>query len=131
LLFISPSFHSLSLHPVTLIVVHIGVVRNSHIYSGSRFLSSLPVALLLILLPFAPSPSSDNVLGFAERIRVERGQFPGPRIFHTGDVIYGANEPGIHQEIVDMDEAEEALVRIKAEGGKVAGSYKNYNLPSR
>jgi hypothetical protein len=30
-----------------------------------------------------------------------------------------------------MDEAEEALVRIKAEGGKMAGSYKNYLLPSR
>ena len=77
------------------------------------------------------SPSSDNTLGFAERFRMERGQMVGPRIYHTGDIIYGAGAPGIHQDIVSMEEAKSALLRIKAEGGPSSYSYKNYNLPSR
>ena len=55
----------------------------------------------------------------------------GPRIFTVGDVIYGAGEPSLHQDIADMDEARAALIRIKAEGGPASLSYKNYNLPSR
>ena len=54
----------------------------------------------------------------------------GPRIFSVGDIIYGAGG-NIHQDIVDMDEARSALIRIKAEGGPAAISYKNYNIPSR
>jgi len=54
----------------------------------------------------------------------------GPRIFSVGDVIYGA-ALDIHQEIVNMDEAVSALVRIKVEGGPGSISYKNYNIPSR
>ena len=77
------------------------------------------------------SPSSDNVAGFVERSRVERGFGPGPRIFHTGAVIYGAGLSGLHQDIVDVQEARSALLRIKAEGGPATTSYKNYNLPSR
>lgn len=55
----------------------------------------------------------------------------GPRIFQVGGVIYGAGEPELHQDIVDMQEAYSALTRIKAEGGPASFSYKNYNLPSR
>ena len=62
---------------------------------------------------------------------MERGQMVGPRIYHTGDIIYGAGAPGIHQDIVSMDEAKSALIRIKVEGGPSSYSYKNYNLPSR
>ena len=76
------------------------------------------------------SPSADNVLGFAERFRVERGQLVGPRIFQTGNIIYGA-AMNMHQDIVTMDEARSALIRIQAEGGPASFSYKNYNLPSR
>lgn len=77
------------------------------------------------------NPSSDNVDGFVERSRVESGQLNGPRIFHTGEIIYGAGAPGYHQDIHDMDEARSALTRIKVEGGPASFSYKNYNLPSR
>lgn len=80
---------------------------------------------------FTPSPSADNVDGFAERSRVESGQLIGPRIFTVGDIIYGAGSPGIHQDIVDQAEAYSALIRIKAEGGPASISYKNYNIPSR
>ncbi|KZT18244.1 hypothetical protein NEOLEDRAFT_1125603 [Neolentinus lepideus HHB14362 ss-1] len=77
------------------------------------------------------NPSSDTVLGYDERNRLESGQLIGPRIYHVGDIIYGAGIPGIHQDIVDQDEAYSALVRIKAEGGPASFSYKNYNQPSR
>ncbi|KAJ3857343.1 hypothetical protein EV368DRAFT_77833 [Lentinula lateritia] len=77
------------------------------------------------------NPSSDNVDGFVERSRLESGQFVGPRIFHTGDVIYGAGAPGIHADVVDMNDARSTLIRIKAEGGPISTSYKNYNLPIR
>ena len=77
------------------------------------------------------SPSSDNVRGFLERGRVENGGMIGPRIFHTGDVIYGAGYPVIHNDVADMDDAYSALIRIKAEGGPASYSYKNYNQYSR
>ncbi|KAH7914053.1 hypothetical protein BJ138DRAFT_1177560 [Hygrophoropsis aurantiaca] len=77
------------------------------------------------------NPSSDNTLGFVERGLVEGGHMIGPRIFHTGDVIYGGSDYSIHQDIADEAEARSALIRIKAEGGPASFSYKNYNLPSR
>ncbi|KAJ3981233.1 hypothetical protein F5890DRAFT_570495 [Lentinula detonsa] len=77
------------------------------------------------------NPSSDNVNGFVERSRLESGQFLGPRILHTGDVIYGAGAPDIHADVVDMNDAYSTLIRIKAEGGPISTSYKNYNLPIR
>ncbi|KAH7928201.1 hypothetical protein BV22DRAFT_1005502 [Leucogyrophana mollusca] len=77
------------------------------------------------------NPSLDNTLGFIERGLVESGQIIGPRIFHTGDVIYGGSDYTIHQDIADSAEARSALIRIKVEGGPSSFSYKNYNLPSR
>ncbi|OJT07280.1 hypothetical protein TRAPUB_1877 [Trametes pubescens] len=77
------------------------------------------------------NPSADTVLAFSERFRAERGQLVGPRIFQTGTIIYGAGGAGYHQDIVDLDEAKSALLRIKVEGGPSSFSYKNYNLPSR
>ncbi|TRM63712.1 hypothetical protein BD626DRAFT_569086 [Schizophyllum amplum] len=77
------------------------------------------------------NPSTDTVDAFSERVRVERGQIVGPRIFHTGDVIYGAGEAGLHEDIANHQEAYSALIRIKAEGGPFSHSYKNYQLPSR
>ncbi|SJL04872.1 uncharacterized protein ARMOST_08243 [Armillaria ostoyae] len=53
-------------------------------------------------------------------LRVKRGHFVGPRIFQVGDVIYGMGDPGYHQDIVDMDEARSALIRIKVEGGPIS-----------
>ncbi|KAF9555567.1 hypothetical protein CPC08DRAFT_125514 [Agrocybe pediades] len=77
------------------------------------------------------NPSAETVDGFAERSRVENGQMIGPRIFTAGAPLYGGEKRGLHQEIVDMDEAVSALMRIKKEGGSASISFKNYNLPSR
>ncbi|KAI1784218.1 hypothetical protein LXA43DRAFT_1043367 [Ganoderma leucocontextum] len=77
------------------------------------------------------NPSADTVLAFAERFRLERGQLIGPRIFQTGTIIYGAGASIYHEDVVSMEEARSALLRIKVEGGPSSFSYKNYNLPSR
>ncbi|KLO20114.1 hypothetical protein SCHPADRAFT_923945 [Schizopora paradoxa] len=77
------------------------------------------------------SPSSDNVEGFVERGRVENGGMIGPRIYHTGNVIYGAQAPRYHNDVADMHDAISALIRIKVEGGPASYSYKNYNQYSR
>ncbi|KAF8520188.1 hypothetical protein BU17DRAFT_75758 [Hysterangium stoloniferum] len=77
------------------------------------------------------NPSSDNRDGYHERFLVESGKMIGPRIYHTGNIIYGGSEYGIHQDIVNLREARSALLRIKAEGGPSSFSYKNYALPSR
>lgn len=71
------------------------------------------------------------MLGFVERGRVENGGMIGPRIFHTGAVIYGAQLPQYHNDVADMREAHSALLRIKVEGGPASFSYKNYNQYSR
>jgi len=55
----------------------------------------------------------------------------GPRIFHTGSVIYGGGLAELHQDVVNMQEAKSALIRVKAEGGPSSFSYKNYQLPIR
>ncbi|KAH7890028.1 hypothetical protein F5I97DRAFT_626000 [Phlebopus sp. FC_14] len=77
------------------------------------------------------NPSLENSLGFVERARVESGMMVGPRIFHTGQIIYGASSYVYHLDIANTQEAKEALTRIKAEGGPASWSYKNYNLPAR
>lgn len=77
------------------------------------------------------SPSLDNRDGFIQRGLVESGKWIGPRLFHTGNIIYGAGLVPWHQDINDLEEANEALARIKVEGGPASFSYKNYNIPSR
>ena len=94
------------------------------------FFSILRVHSPQLLLPHH-SPSADTVLAFAERFRLERGQLVGPRIFQTGTILYGAGAPVYHEDIVSMEDARSALLRIKVEGGPSSFSYKNYNLPSR
>ncbi|KAF8842538.1 hypothetical protein BDN67DRAFT_965670 [Paxillus ammoniavirescens] len=77
------------------------------------------------------NPSLHNSLGFVERARVESGLMVGPRIFHTGQILYGASSYSWHLDIANTQEAKEALTRIKVEGGPASWSYKNYNLPVR
>ncbi|KAL0576197.1 hypothetical protein V5O48_005764 [Marasmius crinis-equi] len=77
------------------------------------------------------NPSTDTVNTFIERARVESGHFIGPRILHTGSVIYGAADNELHHLAVDMDDARSTLLRIKVEGGPYGISYKNYNQPIR
>ena len=72
-----------------------------------------------------PSASNHEVFGQAEM--VEAGLMVGPRIFSTGFILYGADDPG--RAIVNsLDDARHHLRRMKALG---AFSVKSYMQPRR
>ena len=52
------------------------------------------------------------------------------QIYHTGNVLYGADGPN-RVEINRLEDARQALRRIKKEGGPASFSGKNYNQPVR
>lgn len=91
------------------------------------------------------NPSNDNVDGYVEREMVESGYMLGSRvsyvllyrtwlivfqIYHTGNVLYGADGAN-RVEINRLEDARQALRRIKKEGGPASFSGKNYNQPVR
>ncbi|KAH8646124.1 hypothetical protein BX600DRAFT_420881 [Xylariales sp. PMI_506] len=77
------------------------------------------------------NPASRNVGGCVERHLIEKGRMYGPRVFHTGDVLYGSAQPSVYTEINSRTDAKEALRRIKIEGGDASFSVKNYQLAAR
>ncbi|KAL4964230.1 uncharacterized protein BDV14DRAFT_201007 [Aspergillus stella-maris] len=78
------------------------------------------------------NPASRNVAGYIERHLIDKGRMYGPRVFHTGDVLYGSTQPSVYTEINSLQDARDALLRIRDEGGRdLALSAKNYQLPSR
>lgn len=77
------------------------------------------------------NPSSKNVAGMAERARIEKGRMYGPRVYHTGDVLYGSTQPNVYTEINSLADARSALLRVKVEGGNACFSVKNYQLAAR
>lgn len=77
------------------------------------------------------NPASKNVLGMVERGLIEKGRMYGPRVFHTGDVLYGSTQAPVYTEINSRSDARSALLRIKVEGGKSSFSAKNYQLAAR
>ncbi|KAI0475098.1 hypothetical protein GGR56DRAFT_644561 [Xylariaceae sp. FL0804] len=77
------------------------------------------------------NPASRNVGGWVERHLIEKGRMYGPRVFHTGDVLYGSTQPSVYTEINSRADAKAALARIKAEGGDASFSVKNYQLAAR
>ncbi len=73
-----------------------------------------------------PSSRASEIFAASERQRA--GMLLAPRIFSTGEIIYGAKAPGVYAEINDYDDALAHVRRIKAQGGI---SVKNYNQPRR
>jgi imidazolonepropionase-like amidohydrolase/Tol biopolymer transport system component len=73
-----------------------------------------------------PSSQASTVFAAAERQRA--GLTLGPRIFSTGEIIYGAKAPDVYARIDTYDDALAHVRRIKAQGGI---SVKNYNQPRR
>ncbi|SMQ64566.1 Imidazolonepropionase [Altererythrobacter xiamenensis] len=74
------------------------------------------------------NPSSDATQVFAAAERQQAGEILAPRIFSTGEVIYGAKAPGFFARIDSYEDALAHVRRIKAQGGV---SVKNYNQPRR
>ncbi|MDP4605527.1 MAG: amidohydrolase family protein, partial [Erythrobacter sp.] len=73
-----------------------------------------------------PSSQASTVFATAERQRA--GLTLAPRIFSTGEIIYGAKAPDVYARIDTYEDALAHVRRIKAQGGI---SVKNYNQPRR
>ncbi|WP_380816933.1 amidohydrolase family protein [Sphingomonas hylomeconis] len=73
-----------------------------------------------------PSSSASEIFVAAELQRA--GKIIAPRIFSTGEVIYGAKSPDVYAEIDTYEDALADVRRLKAQG---AYSVKNYNQPRR
>ncbi len=73
-----------------------------------------------------PSNRASQIFAAAERQRA--GMLLAPRIFSTGEIIYGARAPGVYARIDSYEDALAHVRRIKAQGGI---SVKNYNQPRR
>ena len=73
------------------------------------------------------NPSSKATLAFAAAEYARAGKILGPRIFSTGEIIYGAKSP-YFSSVQTLDDALSHVRRLKAQG---AISVKNYNQPRR
>src|SRR3546814_12020546 len=73
-----------------------------------------------------PSSRASEIFVSSEMQRA--GLILAPRIFSTGEVIYGAKAAGVYAEINGYDDALAHVRRLKAQG---AHSAKNYNQPRR
>jgi len=73
-----------------------------------------------------PSARASEIFAAAELQRA--GKIIAPRIFSTGEIIYGAKAAGVYAEINSFDDALAHVRRLKAQG---AMSVKNYNQPRR
>ncbi|TRW17014.1 amidohydrolase family protein [Glacieibacterium frigidum] len=73
-----------------------------------------------------PSSRSAEIFPAAEMQRT--GLILGPRIFSTGEIVYGAKAPDVYAQIDSYDDALAHVRRLKAQG---ANSIKNYNQPRR
>ncbi|TQV72136.1 amidohydrolase family protein [Aliikangiella marina] len=72
-----------------------------------------------------PSNNTQQIFSAAEL--AESGKIVAPRIFSTGTILYGA-EASITAEINSLEDADDHLKRLKAQG---AFSVKSYNQPRR
>jgi imidazolonepropionase-like amidohydrolase/Tol biopolymer transport system component len=73
-----------------------------------------------------PSAQATEIFPAAEMQRA--GKILAPRIFSTGEIIYGAKAADVYAQIDSFDDALAHVRRLKAQG---AQSVKNYNQPRR
>ncbi|MFZ5721175.1 MAG: amidohydrolase family protein [Pseudomonadota bacterium] len=73
-----------------------------------------------------PSSRASEIFAAAEMQRA--GMILGPRIFSTGEIVYGAKQARSYAVIDSFEDALAHVRRLKAQG---AGSVKNYNQPRR
>ena len=73
-----------------------------------------------------PSARSSEIFAAAELQRA--GKIIGPRIFSTGEIVYGAKAADVYAQIDSLDDALAHVRRLKSQG---AYSVKNYNQPRR
>lgn len=73
-----------------------------------------------------PSARASEI--FAAKEMQAAGIILGPRIFSTGEIVYGAKAADVYAQIDSLDDALAHVRRLKAQG---AQSIKNYNQPRR
>ncbi|MFT6006388.1 MAG: imidazolonepropionase-like amidohydrolase/Tol biopolymer transport system component [Pseudoalteromonas tetraodonis] len=73
-----------------------------------------------------PSSQASHIFTASEYQRA--GNQLSPRIYSTGEVVYGAKAPGFYASIESYDDAQEHVFRLAEQG---AHSIKNYNQPRR
>jgi len=73
-----------------------------------------------------PSNRSSEIFAAAEMQRA--GLILAPRIFSTGEIVYGAKAADVYAQIDSLDDALAHVRRLKAQGAR---SVKNYNQPRR
>jgi imidazolonepropionase-like amidohydrolase/Tol biopolymer transport system component len=73
-----------------------------------------------------PSSTASEIFAAGEMQRA--GMVVAPRIFSSGEIVYGAKSPGRFAGIESLDDALAHVRRLKAQG---AHSIKNYNQPRR
>jgi len=75
---------------------------------------------------FDPSSRANSIFPAAEF--QQAGKLLAPRIFSTGEIVYGAKAPGLFAAIDNADDASEHVSRLRLQG---AHGIKNYNQPRR
>ncbi len=75
---------------------------------------------------FDPSSRASEIFAASEMQRA--GMLLAPRIYSTGEIVYGAKAPGFFANIQSEDDAQEHVSRLKNQG---AHGVKNYNQPRR
>lgn len=73
-----------------------------------------------------PSSRANMIFPASEYQRA--GKQLAPRIYSTGEIVYGAKAPGFYASIESYDDAEQHVFRLAEQG---AHSIKNYNQPRR
>ena len=73
-----------------------------------------------------PSASASEIFVASEM--QQAGRIVAPRIFSTGEIIYGAKAADVYAEINSLEDALAHVRRLKAQGAR---SVKNYNQPRR
>jgi imidazolonepropionase-like amidohydrolase len=103
---------------------------HAHGAAGDGFIPQqnwMSYATLALGVTTVHDPSNDATEIFAAAEMQRTGQILAPRIFSTGDIVYGAKSPW-YAEINSLEDARRHVRRLKAQG---AMSVKNYNQPRR
>ena len=73
-------------------------------------------------------PSAPSLDVFAQAEMVEAGLMTGPRVYSSGDVLYGGAQTDIFAEVESLDDAKRQVRRMKAYGARMI---KVYQQPGR
>jgi imidazolonepropionase-like amidohydrolase/Tol biopolymer transport system component len=76
-------------------------------------------------------PSAPSLDVFAQGEMVEAGTMIGPRIYSSGDVLYGGNQASVFAEVNNVDDARRQVRRMKAYGARMIKVYQQARRDQR